>query len=44
MTAATNEGCIGWLLETCIWWGKNETFNSERFKSIKGDFSNGGNK
>ena len=27
MTTATNEGCIGW------------TFDSVRFKSIKGDFS-----
>ena len=25
------------------WWGRNETFDSERFKSIKGNFSDGGN-
>ena len=43
MTIATNEGCIGWLLENSIWWGINETFDSKRFKSIKGNFSDGGN-
>ena len=24
-------------------WRRNETFDSKRFKSIKGDFSDGGN-
>ena len=24
-------------------WGRNKTFDSERFKSIKGDFSDWGN-
>ena len=42
MTAATNEDCIGWLLEIAVWWGRNETFDSERFKSMKGNFSDGG--
>ena len=42
MTASTNEDCIGWLL--AVSWGRNETFDSERFKFyIKGDFSNGAN-
>ena len=43
MTTAANEGCIGWLLENCYLMGKKETFDSERFKSIKEDFSDGGN-
>ena len=43
MVTATNEGCIGWLLENCYLRGTNETFDRERFKSIKGDFSDGGN-
>ena len=43
MATATNEGCIGWLLENCYLRETNETFDSERFKSIKGDFSDGGN-
>ena len=43
MTAATNEDCIGWLLENCYLMGRNETFDSERFKSIKGDFSDEAN-
>ena len=30
-------------LKIAIWWRKNETFESERFKSIKGDFSDEGN-
>ena len=30
-------------LKTTVWWGRNETFDSERFKSIKGNFSDGGN-
>ena len=30
-------------LKIAVWWGRNETFDSERFKSIKGDFSDGGN-
>ena len=41
-TTATNEDCIGWLLTIAVWWGRNETFDSERFKSINGDFSDGG--
>ena len=44
MTAATNKDCIGWLLENCCLMGKKlETFDCERFKSIKGDFSDGAN-
>ena len=43
MTAATNEHCIGWLLESCFLMGKNETFDGKRFKSIKGYFFDGGN-
>ena len=42
-TAATNEDCIGWLLKNFCFWGRNETFVSERFKPIKGDFSSGEN-
>ena len=30
-------------LKIAVWLGRNETFDSERFKSIKGDFSDGGN-
>ena len=30
-------------MKIAIWWGRNETFSSERFKSIKGDFSDGEN-
>ena len=30
-------------LKNAVRWGTNETFDSERFKSIKGDFSDGGN-
>ena len=43
MTAATNEDCIDDYLKIAVWWGRNETFDSERFKSIKGDFSDGKN-
>ena len=43
MTAATNEDCIGWLLENFCLIGKKETFDNARFKSIKGNFSDGGN-
>ena len=42
MTVTTNEDCIVWLLENCfLMGGRNETFQSKRFKSIKGDFSDG---
>ena len=34
---------LGDYLKIAIWWGRNETFDNERFKSIKGDFSDGGN-
>ena len=36
---------VAWgdYLKIAIWWGRNETFKSERFKYIKGDFSDGGN-
>ena len=30
-------------LKIAICWGRNETFDSERFKSIKGNSSDGGN-
>ena len=43
MTAATNEDCLEWLLKNCCLRGSYETFDSERFKSIKGDFSDGEN-
>ena len=43
MTTATNECCIEWLLENCFWCGTDEIFNSKIFKSIKGNFSDGGN-
>ena len=43
MTSATNEDCIGWLLENSYLMGRNETFGSERFESIKGDFSDSEN-
>ena len=43
MTAATNEGCIGWLLKNFCFGGRNETFDSEKFKPIKEDFSDGRN-
>ena len=33
---------LGDYLKIAIWWGRNETFDNERFKSIKGDFSDGG--
>ena len=34
---------LGDYLKIVIWWGRNKTFNSKRFKSIKGDFSDGEN-
>ena len=43
MTTTTNEGCKVDYLKIAIWWGGNETFDSERFKSIKGNFSYGRN-
>ena len=43
MTTATSEGCIGWLLENCYLTGKKWNFDSKRFKSIKGNFFDGGN-
>ena len=30
-------------MKIAIWWGKNDTLDSERCKSIKGDFSGGRN-
>ena len=30
-------------LKIAVWWRRNETFDSERFKSITGSFSDGGN-
>ena len=33
----------GDYLKIAIWWGRNETFNSKKFKSIIGYFSDGGN-
>ena len=30
-------------LKIPVWWGRNETFDSERFKFIKGDLSDGEN-
>ena len=33
----------GDYLKIAIWWGRNETFDSERFKSSKGNFYDGGN-
>ena len=40
MTAATNDYCIGCdYLKIAVWWGRNKTFDSKKFKSIKGDFS-----
>ena len=44
MTTATNEACIGWLIENAIWCERNDTFDSGRHISIKGDFLDGGNK
>ena len=44
MTAATNEYSIGWLLENSSLMRKKWNFDSKRFKSIKGDFSDGGSK
>ena len=29
----------GDYMKTIIWWGRNDSFDSGRFKSIKGDFS-----
>ena len=43
MTAATNENYIECNLKIAVWWGRSETFDSERFKSITGSFSDGGN-
>ena len=40
MTAASNED----YLKIAVWWERNQTFDRERFKYIKGDFSDGGNK
>ena len=34
----------GDYLKIAIWWRRNQTFDSERFKSIKEDLSDGGNK
>ena len=31
-------------LTISVWWGRNETFDSEKSKPMKGDFSDGGNK
>ena len=33
----------GDFLKTAIWLGRNENFDRERFKSIKANFSDGGN-
>ena len=30
-------------MRIAVLWGRNETFDSKRFKSITGDFSDGGN-
>ena len=30
-------------MKIAIWWGRNETFDNERFESVKEDFSDGGN-
>ena len=43
MTTATNEDCTGWLLKNFCFWGRNQTFDNERFKPIKGNFSDGEN-
>ena len=43
MTAATNQDCIGWYLNITFWWRVNETFDNQRFKSIKGDILDGEN-
>ena len=43
MTTATNKRYTGWSLENCYFIGKFETFDSKRFTSIKGNFSNEGN-
>ena len=43
MTAATSENCIDDYLKIAVWWGRNETFDSKRSKSIKEDFSAGRN-
>ena len=36
---------IAWgdYLKIAVSWGRSETSDSERFKCIKGDFSDGGN-
>ena len=36
--------CIGSLSQIAIWWGRYETFDSKRLKSIKGNLSDEGNK
>ena len=33
----------GDYMKIAIWWGRNEASDSIRFKSIKGNFSDGGN-
>ena len=38
MTEATNEDCTDYL-KIAVWWGRSKTFDIERFKSIKGNFS-----
>ena len=43
MTAAANEECKYDYFKIAVWWGRNETFDSERFKSIKMDFFDVGN-
>ena len=40
MTTATIDGCIEWIFENCYLMG---SFDSERYKSMKGNFSDGGN-
>ena len=48
MTTATIESCIEWVFENCIEWIFENcylmgSFDSERYKSMKGNFSDGGN-
>ena len=41
MAAAANEDCK--IENCCLMRGRSETFDSKRFKSIKGNFSDGAN-
>ena len=44
MTTATNKSWIDDYMKIAIWWGRNDTFDSGRYKSINRSFSGGNGK